>query len=118
MAAEQTKRNGITEQMRTTSSSLAGLPPDTAELGITPENYSPLAAEPPRLASIRTSTTTTMRSSDNICSNKSDTTAGASAAFKNWASELHSYMLLEDRNLTAIFNNIGDCQKTASTDLR
>eukprot|EP00971_Amphidinium_carterae_P336398 6472762-Amphidinium_carterae.1 len=52
MVAERTKRNGL------------GLPTDTEELGITPANYSPLAAGPPRLASTRTSTTTTMSTED------------------------------------------------------
>eukprot|EP00971_Amphidinium_carterae_P213461 4236221-Amphidinium_carterae.1 len=34
--------------------------------------------------------------------NKSNTTAGSSTTFKNWASELQIYMSLKDYNLTDI----------------
>eukprot|EP00971_Amphidinium_carterae_P283004 5618028-Amphidinium_carterae.1 len=60
MVAEQTKRTERAAQLRTIATSSAGLPTDTAELGINPDHQARLAAGPPRLASTRTSTTTKM----------------------------------------------------------
>eukprot|EP00971_Amphidinium_carterae_P286570 5689279-Amphidinium_carterae.3 len=37
---------------------------------------------------------------------KSDTTAGSSTTFKNWASELQIYMSLEDHNLIDIMETV------------
>eukprot|EP00971_Amphidinium_carterae_P315469 6270488-Amphidinium_carterae.2 len=58
MVAERKLRNKLADQIRTTSSSSAGLP--RAEFGTTRDNCSLLAAGPSRLASTRKSTTTTM----------------------------------------------------------
>eukprot|EP00971_Amphidinium_carterae_P052798 1039786-Amphidinium_carterae.2 len=108
--AEQTKRNRLAEQGRTTSSCSAGIPTAQQRSGRHPKTtHLILAAEPPRLALTRTSTTYN-RSSDDIrgqhCCNNSDTTAGSSPMFKHWASELQIYMSLEDHNVTDNLENI------------
>eukprot|EP00971_Amphidinium_carterae_P010153 200354-Amphidinium_carterae.2 len=62
MVAERTKRTERAEHLRTTSKSSARRPTNEAELGINPDHYSIRAAGPPRLASTRTSTKTTLTS--------------------------------------------------------
>eukprot|EP00971_Amphidinium_carterae_P095290 1885031-Amphidinium_carterae.1 len=118
MVAEHKLRNELAEQLRTTSSSSAGR--HTAELGMKLDNYS-LPASPIvglewekyyghnvyqdqwHLHVISKQQYSEIKS-DNI--RQSDSTAGSSTIFKNWASEVKIYMSLEDHNLIDIMENV------------